>query len=119
MYMTFNWPNAEDLPISGDLSAELIKHLIEAFPSEDDALKYWHEIPTLLIILNAEDDSAAISHATDEFQNQLNFVLAYPEYVVPVGEHYRLALAIFSDEGSGIYLLIHNDCPIAEELINV
>lgn len=116
MHITLNWPNAADLPIPEDVCAELFKHLLEAFPSEEDARQYWNEIPTLLIILNADDSYEAVSHESDEFQNQLNFVLTYPEFVIPVGAHYHLALAIFTDEGSGIYLLAHHDCPITKDL---
>jgi len=116
MYVSFNWPEPGQLPVSEAVYTELISHLLEAFDSEDSAKRYWNDIPTVLIILEAKDSSDAIKNETDELQNQIAFALAYPEFVTPIGEHYRLALAIFSDEGSGIYLLIHNLNPIAKEL---
>ncbi len=116
MYVTINWPVRQTLPIPENLYDPLVKHLIEGFESIEAARQYWNDIPTVLIILNADDDHQTVSSETDELQAQLDFVLTYPEYVVPVGDNYRLALAIFSDEGSGIYLLVHNDCPITGEL---
>lgn len=119
MYTTINWPGKQALPISEELYDPLINHLIEGFESVEAARQYWDDIPTVLIVLNADDDHHTISSETDELQSQLSFVLTYPEYVVPIGDDYRLALAIFSDEGSGIYLLVHNDCPISGELADV
>ena len=116
MYVSFNWPEPGQLPVSEAVYTELISHLLEAFSSEYSAKQYWNEIPTVLIILEAEDSSDVINNETDELQSQIEFALTYPEFVTPIGEHYRLALAIFSDEGSGIYLLIHNLNPIAKEL---
>lgn len=119
MYVTINWPDRQALPIPESLYDPLVKHLIEGFESIEVARQYWNDIPTVLIVLNTDDDHQTVNAETDEVQDQLAFVLAYPEYVVPVGNDYRLALAIFSDEGSGIYLLVHNDCPISGELVDV
>lgn len=119
MYMTINWPDRQVLPIPENLYDPLVRHLLEGFESAEAARQYWNDIPTVLIVLNANDDHQTVSSETDELKSQLTFVLTYPEYVVPIGDDYRLALAIFSDEGSGIYLLVHNDCPISGELADV
>lgn len=119
MYVTINWPEQHALPIPDDLYDPLVHQLIEGFESIEAARQYWADIPTVLIILNADDNQQSINSATNELQDQLAFVLAYPEYTAPIGDDYRLALAVFSDEGSGIYLLVHNDCPISGELTDV
>lgn len=118
MYVTFHWPEPINLPIPEDSYPRLIEQLTEGFSSIDEAHQFWNDTPTQLIILNATDNQAVIDNANDELQQQLRFVLAYPEFVIPLGDDYHLALAIFSDEGAGIYLLIHNDCPISQELVH-
>lgn len=116
MYVSLQWPEPDQLPLPSAVCTELFTHLLEAFESEEAAKQYWDGTPTVLVILEAEDGPDAISNETKERQNQITFALTYPEFIVPVTTHYRLALAIFTDEGSGIYLLIHNDCPLTKEL---
>ena len=119
MIITTTWPDKGLLPISESIYKELTHQLTEGFDSEDAARQYWLDIATVLIYLSADDDLALIHEAPDDTQHQIQFVLSYPEFVAPIGEDYQLALAVFSDEGSGIYLLIHNDCSLRQELADV
>ncbi|GAA0695239.1 hypothetical protein GCM10009104_23640 [Marinobacterium maritimum] len=116
MFVTLNWPCASTLPVPAETFTDLKHHLLEGFPSEDQARQYWEDIPTLLILLEPEDGPEQLEQALDNVQRQIQFVLDYPEFVVPITGDYLLALGIFSDEGAGIYLLVHNQCPIAQEL---
>jgi hypothetical protein len=116
MFVTINWPDRQALPIPENLYDPLVKHLLEGFESIEEARQFWNDIPTILIVLNADDDHHTVNCEPDELQNQLAFALAYPEYIVPLGSDYQLTLAISSDEGSGIYLLVHNECPLSGEL---
>ena len=116
MHVSLKWPEPDQLPLPSAVCTELFNHLLEAFDSEAAAKQYWSAITTVLIILNADDSYESLCNESDEFQKQLTFALTYPEFVIPVGTHYHLTLAIFTDEGSGIYLLIHNDCPLTKEL---
>ena len=118
MYATSNWPDFNALPIPTVLAEEVRQHLIEAFTSEKNASEYWNTVPSLLIILDENDDRNTLEQQTDERLSQINFALKYPEFVIPIGTSHHLALAIFSDEGSGIYLLIHNDNTLTQELMN-
>lgn len=119
MQITTTWPDKGTFNLTEDIYSETIRHLIEGFDSEDLAKQYWLEIPTVFIHLTADDNHSTFKTATDEVQAQLQFALDYPEFVVPIGDDYQLALAVFSDEGSGIYLLIHNDSPLCQELADV
>ena len=116
MYVSLQWPEPDPLPLPSAVCSELFNHLLEAFESEEAAKQYWSDIPTVLIILNADDSHESLCNESDEFKKQLTFALTYPEFVISIGTHYRLVLAIFTDEGSGIYLLIHNDCPLTKDL---
>lgn len=116
MFVTLNWPCASTLPVPAETFTDLKHHLLGGFTSEDQAQQYWEDIPTVLILLEPEDGPDQLEQASDSVQRQIQFVLAYPEFVVSIAGGYRLALGIFSDEGSGIYLLVHNQCPIAQEL---
>ncbi|WP_297306356.1 hypothetical protein [Neptuniibacter sp.] len=119
MQIITTWPDKGALNLTEDIYYEAIRHLIEGFDSEDLAKQYWQDIPTVFIHLTADDNHSAVGTMSDEVRGQIQFALDYPEFVVPIGEDYQLALAVFSDEGSGIYLLIHNNCPLCQELADV
>lgn len=117
MYITKQWPDKDLLPIPEGLYALLLEQLIEGFDTVDKARHFWAVIPSTLIVIQQSDDHRSLSDESQEVQRLIAHALDFPEYVIPLGGDYRLAVAIYTDEGAGIYLLVHHHSPIARDLI--
>lgn len=97
-----------DLPAG--IIAALIYQLTEPFSFDIKAAQaIWDELDTCLYCIEPVDSDSSLAQEDDLAQHALQFLTDYPEFIVAVtsegDEGYLLALAIFSDDGSGSYLL--------------
>ena len=112
------WPGSLDLNLPPTVKQLLMEELTKPFANEPEAINYWNDYSGTLIILEAEDDLALLNKLTSQAREQIEFALAYPEFRDPIGNDHFLSLTIISDEGTGIYLLTHKQCPLLKEIGN-
>jgi len=114
---TFNqWPLAKTLQLDQATTDRLIQLLMEPFRTEQEAIEHWRRYPTQLQILTDRDGMELLDTLPESQLEQLRFGWQYPEFCEAVGEDYQLRLAILNDEGAGLYLLTHRNCPLLEHL---
>lgn len=119
MYFTTVWPGAIDLGLPSDAHKSLMALLIEPFEDESAAKQYWADNSGTLIILQPEDNQAALARLMPAARHQVQFALTYPEFTEPVGSNYQLSLTVVSDNGAGVYLLTHLESPLLKGQTNV
>ena len=99
-----HWPDMAKLILPKAVSQDLFMKLLEPFNSEREAIEFWEETSSTLIILDPTDTVEDLHR--DPLWNQIDFTLTYPEYTVPLSMDYQLLVAIVNDSGSGIFLAI-------------
>ncbi len=112
MHFTTVWPGGINLGLPSDAHQAMMSLLIEPFDNEEAAKQYWANNSGTLIILQPEDDQSALDSLMTSARQQIQFSLTYPEFTEPVSPDYQLSLAIVSDDGTGVYLLTHRECPL-------
>lgn len=84
----------------------LLEHINEPFTNEKEALSFWQNTSTLIIVIEPLDDYLPLLHC---FNKRLILLiheaLEYPEYEEPLSDEYRVNLTVFNDGGSGLYLV--------------
>jgi len=103
MQIVIHWPVPAELSIPLSVQDALRQQLVEPFENEMAAQVFWQECPSTLITL---DRGESIDDLPQEAREQALFCLKYPEFEEELPEGYRLLLAIFSDDGAGVYLLL-------------
>jgi len=111
-----SWPGDFNLDLPPYVQQLLMEELTKPFTSESEAIQYWSDYSGTLIVLEAEDDQCLLNTLTAETRSQIEFALTYPEFTNPLGNEHLLSLAITADDGTGIYLLAHRDCPLLKEI---
>lgn len=91
------------LPLSKELIFAVRYEIKQPFGSIFAATAFWKDVGTSLLFIEEGDDLNALA----KYDDGLAFTLEYPEWTLNLPEGYQLSLAIFNDEGSGLYLL----CP--------
>tara|TARA_R110002167_G_scaffold29013_24_gene97068 strand:- start:834 stop:1190 length:357 start_codon:yes stop_codon:yes gene_type:complete len=107
-----HWPTRSDLKIPDTTYLHLIKLLIAPFNNEQEAHQFWESDFCRLLMLDDNDDLKSLSDQPEAVRRRIQFALQYPEEQHQLSCSYRLTLAITSDDGSGVYLLISPDCPL-------
>jgi len=103
MQIMTHWPVPAELSIPRTVQEALRQQLIEPFDDEAAAQAFWQECSSALITLDRKE---SIDDLPQEAREQTLFCLTYPEFEEELPEGYKLILAIFSDDGAGIYLLL-------------
>ena len=99
-----HWPDQTELPLPEPASRDLSLQLLKPFNSKEEAIEFWQEAPSTIIILDPTDTIQSLQH--DPVWSQIDFALSYPEYTVTLTLGYLLFVAIVNDSGGGIYLVI-------------
>ncbi len=107
-----HWPTRLDLDIPETTYLHLMKLLIAPFNNEQEAKKFWEADYCSLVMLDSNDDLKSLSDQPEAIRRSVQFALQYPEEQHQLARYYRLVLAITSDDGSGVYLLMTPDCPL-------
>jgi len=98
-----HWPDKAELTLHETVSQDLYGQLLEPFDSTGEAIEFWEETSSILIILDTNDSINDLQQ--DSLWNQIEFALTYPEYTLPLSMGYQLSVAIVNDSGSAIYLV--------------
>ena len=99
-----HWPDTTTLNLPKAVSQDIHLHLLEPFESEQDAIDFWGESPSSIIILDPTDTFVSLQHS--DVWNTIDFALTYPEYDASLSNGYQMLLAIVNDSGGGIYLVV-------------
>lgn len=101
-----------DLPVG--IKEALIYQLTEPFNFDIKAAQaVWDELDTCLYCIEPLDNDVSLTQEDDVTQYALQFLNDYPEFIDAItsegDEDYLLALAIFTSDGGGSYLLAPMD----------
>lgn len=99
-----HWPDTATLNLPEEVSQDIHLHLLEPFESEQDAIDFWQEAPSSIIILESTDTIDALR--LSDTWNSIEFALTYPEYDVSLSNGYQMLVAVTTDSGGGIYLVV-------------
>jgi hypothetical protein len=99
-----HWPDTATLDLPEEVSQDINRHLLLPFESEQEAIDFWKEAPSTLIILDHTDTLKSLQQ--DDTWTSIKFALTYPEYDVPLSNGYQMLVAITNDSGGGIYLVV-------------
>ena len=100
------------LPIPPGIQSQLPDCLKQLFNSSIEKLDFWSLDPQQLVLIEPKDTQAKVRGYNEEIANQIQDVLAKPEYVTSItsdDETYLLAMLNPAQNGDGLYLLISAD----------
>ena len=104
MQQITQWPHTATLDLPAAVTQDIHNHLSAPFESEQEAIAFWKEAPSSIIILAPSDTLESLQQ--DEVWTTVEFALTYPEYDLSLSHGYQMLVAITNDSGSGIYLVI-------------
>lgn len=100
------------LMLPESITVILRKTLLQPFDNDEtEMMMFWRSTDVRLFYLTAEDFPDNIDRVSREL-----FVWAatIPEFVIQLTRDCYLMLAVTGDDGGGIYILFHPDCPVEE-----
>ena len=104
-----NWQDLPSLLLPDPVMTVLKKELILPFDDESSAMNFWGEVGVALIYIEPGDVPEDIKrHVMDV----IHHLIVKPEFVVCLSDEYYLMLSITEDNGNGVYLLFHPNCPL-------
>ncbi len=114
MQILNHWPEKSELCLPEKVKNALLKHLIEPFFGDETAAKaFWVECPSTIFIFN-EEELKNLDNFECTVQQQVEFALANPEYTDALTDSYSISLAIFNDEGAGIYIVTNKGYEVSD-----
>lgn len=116
MQLINRWPKATDFQLPPQTVEEIMRLLIEPFEDEQEACASWNVLGVKLLVLEAQDTPALLADLNPNFLEHIRFTLKNPDTKDFLAHGYQLLLGITSSEGSGFYLVIHQDSPLVKEL---
>ncbi|MCK6836527.1 hypothetical protein L8S32_06610 [Enterobacter asburiae] len=109
MKIVSDWQGLPSLHLPESVMSALRKELILPFDDESAAMNFWDEVGVTLMYIEPGDVPEDIKrHVLDVIYH----IIANPEFVVRLTDDYYLMLSITEDNGNGIYLLFHPNCPL-------
>lgn len=109
MKFVSSWQDLPSLLLPVSVMTVLRKELILPFDDESSAMNFWGEVGVTLMYIEPGDVPEDIKqHVLDV----IHYLIANPEFVVRLTDQYYLMLSITEDNGNGIYLLFHPNCPL-------
>ena len=109
MKFVSSWKDLPSLLLPDSVMTVLRKELILPFDDEFSARNFWCEVGVTLMYIEPDD-------VPEDFKRHLldviHHLIANPEFVVHLTDEYYLMLSITEDNGNGIYLLFHPNCPL-------
>lgn len=109
MKIVSDWQGLPSLHLPESVMSALRKELILPFDDESAAMNFWDEVGVSLIYIEPKDAPEYIKLHVMDLIHQL---MVNPEFVVRLTDEYYLMLSITEDNGNGIYLLFHPECPL-------
>lgn len=107
MQLISNWPADITLALPKTIKQSLIAHLTIPFGNETSAKSFWLEYPPTLVIIDETDSTTTLHNLSEQTLQQIEFAASNPEYSDELGSGYTVKLSITSDDGTGIYVVIH------------
>ncbi|MFV4847293.1 hypothetical protein ACNJKD_13415 [Edwardsiella tarda] len=104
-----NWQDLPSLLLPDPVMTILRKELILPFDDESSAMNFWDEVGVKLMYIEPNDVPEDIKLHVLDLIHQL---MVNPEFVVRLTDEYYLMLSITEDNGNGVYLLFHPNCPL-------
>jgi len=117
MQIIDHWPIGS-LAISNEIQLALHAYLLQPFENEIEARAVWAETSTVLIFIQEGDCESLISHIGDRPCQLIRWAMSFPDDCVVLAPKYELKMGILGDDGSGIFLLIHDQNKLTEYLAN-
>lgn len=114
MQLINHWPSESDISLPEPVKQALLAHLIEPFGDQESAKTFWHDYPSMIIVITENDISDSLLLLDDEVRHQVEFAHNHPEYKEHLSTSYIIKLSITNDEGNGVYLI----APVGFELPN-
>jgi hypothetical protein len=109
MQLLNHWPSESDISLPEQVKHALLAHLLEPFGDEESAKAFWHDYPSMIIIVKPIDSTSSLQWLNDELQHQVEFAQTNPEYSDILALGYSVKLSITSDAGNGMYLVVAED----------
>lgn len=107
MQIINHWPSNE-LAVSREVKEALCEQLLMPFSNTQEANSFWEQSHTCLIVIEQDDSQSLIQSLGGTLTNLISSAVDCYEYKETLAPHYQLSLSIISDEGTGVYLLIHD-----------
>ena len=114
MQLINHWPSESDISLPEEVKQALLAHLIEPFGDQESAKTFWHDYPSMIIVITENDTNDSLQLLDNEIQHQIEFAHNHPEYTEYLSTNYTIKLSITNDEGNGVYLI----APVGFELPN-
>lgn len=108
MQIINHWPTHE-LAVSKEVEEALCKQLLMPFSTTEKASSFWEKSGTCLVIIEQGDDESLIQTLGERLTQRISSAIDCYEYKETLTQQYQLSLSIISDDGTGLYLLIHNN----------
>ncbi len=109
MKFVSNWQDLPSLLLPESVMSLLKTELVLPFEDEYSAMSFWDEVGVTLIYIEPDEVPEDIKA---QVLNVIHQLIANPEFVVRLTDDYYLMLSVTEDNGNGIYLLFHPDCPL-------
>lgn len=115
MQLLNHWPSESDISLPEKVKCALLAHLLEPFEDIESAKAFWHDYPSMIIIVKPNDPIESIQWLNKILQQQVKFALSNSDLsdVLPLG--FTIKLSITSDAGNGLYVIT----PAESFLLNV
>lgn len=117
MQIIDHWPIGS-LAINDEVKEALHRYLLEPFEGEGEAQSMWEETSTVFIFIQEGDCESLISHLGDRPCQLIQWAMSFPDDCVTLTPQYELKMGILGDDGSGVFLLIHEQNMLTEYLVN-
>lgn len=99
-------PSTSDLVLPDAIANKAIDLLLEPFESKADALAFWSDGSTQLLIMTTANDLKVIQQTLDpSIKQQIYDACNNPEFTEPLPNDYVLSLTIHSSDGNGLYVI--------------
>jgi len=117
MQIIDHWPIGS-LAVSNEVQLALHAYLLEPFENEIEARAIWAETSTVLFFIQEGDCESLVSHISDRPCQLIRWAMDFADDCVTLAPQYELKMGILSDDGSGVFLLIHEQNKLTEYLAN-
>ncbi|EOI7403441.1 hypothetical protein OZ696_001943 [Yersinia enterocolitica] len=110
MHIISHWQQLPSLPLPEHVMSLLKRELSLPFEHDETAIAVFWESPGVTLIHIEAGDAPEIIEVS--LMNIIQRVTENPEFVIRLTEDYYLLLSVTGDDGAGVYLLFHPDCPL-------
>jgi hypothetical protein len=99
-------PSENQLILDNEAAQSMVGLLIEPFCTRDKAKEFWEEYPSIIVVLNRNDDvENCLKQLSDATRLFVETAEINPEFIEYLPDNYQLSLTITSDSGNGLYLI--------------